>query len=199
MSTITPNPPAPAPSLPRPQQWTEEQLLALPDVGHKIELVDGRLTMAPAGFEHGNIGAFMVAKIELYARQHKLGLAFDSSTGFWMKSGNLRSPDASFVSAARLKGLTRLPTGFFQGSPDLAVEILSPSDRAGAMHERLLDYFETDTRLAWVINPAERSVLIYHGPTPDRLLNLSQSLDGEQIIPGFSLPLAEIFATPDFG
>lgn len=196
MSTITTHPPAPVAS--SPGQWTEAQLLALPDVGHKIELIDGRLTMAPAGFEHGNIGLFIGARIELYARQHKLGLAFDSSTGFWMKSGNLRSPDASFVSAARLKGLKRLPTGFFQGSPDLAVEIISPSDRAGDMHERLMDYFETDTRLAWIINPSERSALVYHGPTPDKVLTLSQSLDGENILPGFSLPLADLFAMPDF-
>ena len=173
--------------------------MALPKDGHRYELVNGELVdMGNSGMEHGEIGSLLGGLLAIYVRQHKLGTVCDSSTAFALKNGNRRSPDVSFVSKERLKGLKRPPRGFFQGSPDLAVEILSPSNTVEEIHTKIVEYFENDTRLVWVIHPDEKYVLVYHAPEPERLLRPHDVLDGEAIVPGFSMSVAELFAEWDF-
>ncbi len=179
--------------------WTDEEFMALPKDGGRYELVDGDLvTMSNSGLEHGEIGLLLGGRLIFYVREQKLGSAFDSSTGFRMKSGNIRSPDVGFVAKERLQGLKRPPKGFFDGAPDLAVEVLSPSNTLEEMHNKIVEYFENGTRLVWVINPQEYYVLIYHAPNPDVFLRVGDRLDGEDIVPGFSLPIAELFAEWEF-
>lgn len=84
---------------------------------------------------------------KLYVRSKKLGVTCDSSTAFTMKSGNKRSPDISFISKQRLQGLKRLPKGFFQGAPDLAVEVISPNNTFEEIHSKLIEYFDSGSRL----------------------------------------------------
>jgi Uma2 family endonuclease len=181
------------------KEWTDETFMALPSDGGRYELVDGELKdVGNSGMEHGNIGAYLGGLIELYVRPRKLGVTCDSSTAFTMKSGNKRSPDVSFVTKERLQGLKRLPKGFFQGSPDLAVEVISPSNTFEEIHSKLVEYFESGSQLVWVVNPDEQSVLVYHQPQPDKLLKLTDNLEGEDIIPGFTLPVVELFTELDF-
>ena len=180
--------------------WTDEELLALPKDGYKRELLQGEIIMSPAGSEHGRI-SFLVAiaiAIDRHAMQHGLGVVFDSSTGFRLSPDDLLSPDAGFVVKSRLAGMKRLPRGFFPGAPDLAVEVLSPSDTPGHTHEKLTQYFSHGTRLVWIINPAERNALVYRTPEADRLLRVTDTLDGEDVLPGFRLSLAELFAELSF-
>jgi len=180
------------------KRWTDEEFMALPQ-GGRYELVDGDLIdMGNSGMEHGNIGMFLGGVIEIYVRSHKLGVTCDSSTAFTMKSGNKRSPDVSFVARERLQGLKRLPKGFFQGAPDLAVEVISPNNTFEEIHSKLVEYFENGCRLAWVINPDEQSVLVYHQPHPDRLLTIVDTLDGEAVISGLALPVADLFIELDY-
>lgn len=178
--------------------WTDEELMALPKDGYKRELLHGEIIMSPAGSEHGLICVRMASELEGHSRRHKLGLVFDSSTGFRLTSEDLLSPDAAFVAKIRFAGLKRVPRGFFAGAPDLVVEVLSPSDTAERMHAKLSSYFAHGTRLAWVINPAERNALVYRGPEADRLLRLPDTFDGEDVLPGFRLPLAELFVELSF-
>src|SRR5436853_7827637 len=90
-------------SKPAPKLWTEEEIRNLPDNGYLYEVVDGELCMSPKNNpEHGDICAEILMRMRLHAKQHKLGRVWDSSTGFWMINNNLRAPDVSFVSAARL-------------------------------------------------------------------------------------------------
>ena len=179
--------------------WTDEEFMALSRDGHRYELVNQELVdMGNSGMEHGGIGSFLGGLLAIYVRQHQLGLVCDSSTAFTLKNGNKRSPDVSFVSKERLKGLKRPPRGFFQGSPDLAVEILSPSNTVEEIHEKIVEYFENDTRLAWVIHPDEKYVLVYHAAEPDRFLRSQDMLEGESIVPGFSMSVAELFEEWDF-
>jgi Uma2 family endonuclease len=178
--------------------WTDEELMALPKDGFKRELLQGEIIMSPAGSEHGRISVIIVAELERHSRQHRLGLVFDSSTGFRLDFEHCLSPDAAFVVKARLAGMKRLPHGFFPGAPDLAVEVLSPSDTTGHIHEKLTRYFGHGTRLVWVINPAERNALVYRTPEADRLLRVTDALDGDDVLPGFRLPLAELFAELSF-
>jgi Uma2 family endonuclease len=179
--------------------WTDEEFMALPREGRRYELVDGALVvMSNSGLEHGEIGLLLGGKLIFYVREQKLGGAFDSSTGFRMKSGNIRSPDVSFISKDRLQGLKRPPKGFFEGAPDLAIEVLSPSNTLEEIHNKIVEYFANGTRLVWVINPQEYYVLVYHSPTPDGFLRVGDRLDGETIVPGFTFPIAELFAEWEF-
>lgn len=178
--------------------WTDEEFMSLPDEGSKYEVADGELVVSNTGMEHGDIGAFLAGSLLLYVRAKKLGVVCDSSTGFRMKSGNIRSPDVSFMSKDRLQGLKRPLRMLFQGSPDLAVEILSPTDTVEGVHTKIVEYFENETCLLWVINPEEQFALVYHTPQPDLLLRGNDCLDGENVVPDFSLAVSELFAEFDF-
>ena len=116
--------------------------------------------------------------------------------GLWLSLARKRLH--AVASGVYTAGMKRLPRGFFPGAPDLAVEVLSPSDMPGHTHEKLTQYFSHGTRLAWVINPAERNALVYRTPEADRLLRVTDALDGEDVLPGFRLPLAELFAELSF-
>jgi Uma2 family endonuclease len=181
--------------------WSDEELMALPKDGHRYEVVDGKLIdMGNSGIEHGNLGSYLGGLIELYVRPQQLGVTCDSSTALKLKSGNRRSPDVSFVARERLQGLGsgRLPTGYLEGAPDLAVEILSPGNTVEEIHSKIVEYFENGARLVWVIHPDERYVLVYHGPSPDRFLKVGDSLDGEDVVLGFSCPVADLFTELEF-
>ncbi len=174
---------------------TDAEFMALNRDGHRYEIVNGELIdMGNSGAKHGYVCSVLMILLGGYVHIQKLGAMFDSSTAFKMKSGNKRSPDVSFMAKERLQGLDELPDGFLEGAPDLAVEILSPSNTVEEIHNKLVEYFDNGSRLVWVINPKEKYVLVYRSSEePDRLLKSIDSLDGEEIVPGFSLPIGDLF------
>lgn len=180
--------------------WTDEEFTALPKDGHRYEIVDGELIdMGNSGALHGYICSLLLAALTSYVLPQKLGVILDSSTTFKMKNGDRRSPDISFFAKERLQGMTELPTGFLEGAPDLAVEILSPGNTVGEMHGKLVEYFENGTRLAWIVHPSEHYVLVYRSAQePDRLLKSADFLDGEEVVPGFTLPVTDLFQKLSF-
>jgi Uma2 family endonuclease len=175
--------------------WTDAEFMALNRDEHRYEIVNGELIdMGNSGAKHGYVCSVLMILLGGYVHIQKLGAMFDSSTAFKMKSGNKRSPDVSFMAKERLQGLEEIPDGFLEGAPDLAVEILSPSNTVEEIHNKLVEYFENGSRLVWVINPKEKYVLVYRSSQePDRLLKSVDSLDGEEIVSGFTLPIAELF------
>ncbi len=181
--------------------WTDEEFMTLPQEGHHYEIVNGDLIeMGNSGALHGYVCSTLMILLGSYIRTHQLGAMFDSSTAFTMKSGNKRSPDLSFFAKARLQStlqnIKELPLGFLKGAPDLAVEVLSPGHTVEEMHDKLVEYFENGTRLAWIIHPNEHYILVYRSAQePDRLLKTIDALDGEEVIPGFTLPVADLFQT----
>jgi Uma2 family endonuclease len=170
--------------------WTDEELLALPDDG-RYELVDGELVrMSPAGGRHGDIVAELLARVRVFVKERKLGHVFDGQTGFRLPDGNLRSPDVSFVAAARLP--EGVPVGFLHVAPDLAVEVLSPGDRAADVARKVAEYLNVGVQLLWVIDPEQRAAVVYRpGRAPGRPEN--DILDGDPVLPGFVCPLAALF------
>ncbi len=179
--------------------WTDDQFMALSSDGHRYELVNGELVdMGNSGMEHGYIACMLTIKLGGFIQSQKLGIICDSSTAFTLKNGNKRSPDLSFISRERLQGMTRPLSGFFTGAPDLVVEILSPGNTVEEMHTKIVEYFENETRLLWKLDPQERCILVYHSPEPDRLLRMGDLLDGEDVVPGFSMAIAELFQPWDF-
>jgi Uma2 family endonuclease len=180
--------------------WTDEEFMALPQDGHRYEIINGELIdMGNSGALHGYVCSLLLTALMGYILPKKLGIILDSSTTFKMKSGNKRSPDISFFAKERLQGMVELPTGFLEGAPDLAVEVLSPSNTVEEIHDKLVEYFENGTRLVWVIHPNEHFVLVYRSDQePDRLLKSVDSLDGEEVIPGFVLPVDDLFQKLSF-
>ena len=181
------------------QALTDEQFMALPEDDNLYEYVNGELiVVANSGVEHGYLALTLGYFLTGFVRSHRLGVTCDSSTAFKMKTGNKRTPDLAFIAKERLQGLKRLPKGFFEGAPDLAVEIISPNNTFAEIHNKLVEYFENGTRLVWVILPDEESVLVYHQPKPSKLLQVEDNLDGEAVITGFQLPLMELFQELSF-
>ena len=177
------------------KEWTEQDLQALPDNGFDYELVEGELVMSPKNnFQHGNICAKLLMKIGSFVEMNHLGVVCDSSTGFWMQNRNCRAPDISFIAKARLAGLAKAPTEFFQGAPDLAIEVLSPNNARREMEERLRDFFESGAQMVWMIDPETESAEICYSLINRRLLGPGGELDGEALLPGFRCKLADLFA-----
>jgi Uma2 family endonuclease len=178
----------------KPKVWTEAEIEALPDDGYNHEIVNGELVMSPKNnWFHGEVCIRLSTALKLFADQNRFGAVWDSSTGFWMENLNCRAPDISFVRKERLHGLKRREARFFQGAPDLAVEILSPSNTRREVDERLRDFFSSGAQLAWVIDPDRELVEVCHSPTQRRLIGPGAMLDGGQVLPGFQYPVADLF------
>jgi Uma2 family endonuclease len=178
------------------KDWTEAELEALPEDGFIHEVVDGQLVMSPKNnFEHENICTRLSYALEAFNRAHKLGVVRGSSAGYWMNNRNCRAPDISFIPKERLDAISFRPASrsFFPGAPDLAVEILSPSNTRKDLDERLRDFFTSGTQIAWIISPEAECVEICHSPTERRLIGTGGFLDGEHLLPGFHFPIGDLF------
>jgi len=176
--------------------WTEAELQALPEDGYIHEVVDGELVMSPKNNSfHGKISAQLLIALGTFVMARKLGAVWDSSTGFWMHNRNCRAPDVSFITKERLRALGFKSTdrSFIPGAPDLAVEILSPSNTRAEIDERLRDFFASGTQIAWIINPDTECVEVCHAPDKRKLLGSGADLDGEHLLPGFRYPIADLF------
>jgi len=173
--------------------WTDQELETLPKDGHKYELLDGDLIMSPVHENHGRICARLCAMLLNFAESRKLGDVYDSSTGFRLTKDLLLSPDVSFVSNARLKKIRLAPDKFLAGAPDLAVEVLSPSDRMAQVNRKLEHYFEHGAKLAWLVTLPKQQVHIYTADSIEALTDLDDVLTGGAVLPGFKCKLRRIF------
>ena len=181
--------------------WTEAELQSLPEDGYLHEVVNGELVMSPKNdFFHGRICTRLSFALEAFNRAHTLDFILDSSIGFWMHNRNCRAPDISFISKERLvrEGFKPSTRRFFPGAPDLAVEILSLNNTRAEIDERLRDFFSSGARVAWIINPDAECVEVCHAPDKRRLLGTGADLEGEQLLPGFRYPIADLFKDWDW-
>lgn len=177
------------------QLLTADDLWNRPDDGNRHELVRGEIrTMAPAGFEHGDIGMTIGVLLAGYLRGKSLGRVVGADTGFILSRDpdTVRAPDCAFVSAERLQGRD-LPKKFFPGAPDLAVEVISPSDKAEELEEKTADYFQAGTKLVWIINPRLRTVTVRRPDDTAVILRESDTITADDLIPGFACQIREIF------
>lgn len=161
----------------------------------KVELVRGEpRVMSPAGAPHAVVGSNLLRLLLPFVSQHKLGWVFGDGLGYELIAlpHTVRNPDASFVRADRLpaEGFRR---GFLKMAPDLAVEVLSPSETASMLEEKLDDYRAAGTPLIWVIDPDRRTVMIVSGDAPLRWIRADETLDGGDVVPGFRCRVAELF------
>jgi Uma2 family endonuclease len=174
---------------------TPDEFLVHPLEDMRAELVRGELGVTPpAGGPHGRATANLVFLLMVHARARGLGSVFVDGVGYELVQlpRTVRVPDASFVAAGRLPAAGIVP-GLLKLAPDLAVEVLSPSETASELAEKLDDYRMCGTPLIWVIDPVRRSVAVYASNAPVRWLHEADTLDGGEIIPGFACRVAEIF------
>jgi Uma2 family endonuclease len=152
------------------------------------------IIMPPTGGETGNRNAGLTAQLWIWNEQNKLGIAFDSSTGFKLPNGADRSPDASWIKLERWDALTEEEKQKFPPiCPDFVVELLSPSDSLKVAQEKMREYIDNGVRLGWLINRKSRQVEIYRQGQEVEVLESPVTLSGEDVLQGFILNLEAIW------
>jgi len=180
---------------PEPGTATEQDLLNFVERGQGLcELIDGTLVEKPVGYFESLIAVRLIIALGNFVVPRNLGLISGPDGMMRLLSGRIRLPDVAFVAFTSLpRG--KVPTKRVPDlAPDLAVEVLSESNTRAEIDQKLKEYFESGTRLAWVIDPPSRTVAVYILPQqPDHVLGISDSLDGKIVLPGFTMPIAQLF------
>jgi Uma2 family endonuclease len=167
--------------------------LSLPN--KQVELIRGRLVVRePPGTRHGVIAATLAYFLRDFVQRHgRGGVVAGQDTGFKIgrDPDTVRAPDAAFVAAARSD---RIPArGYAELAPDIVAEVLSPDDRPAEVLAKVADWLGAGTKLVWVVDPQRSEVRVHRADGSLSVLGADQSLDGEDTLPGFRCPVAEIF------
>lgn len=174
---------------------TAEELALLPDDGDRYELVEGRLIrMPPASFLSSVIAATILRILGTFVREHRLGICAGADGGVRLKPNpdTVRAPEVSFVRAERIP-VSGLQSGYWPGAPDLAIDVLSQSDRYPEVQRKVQEYFDAGTWLVWVVDPESRTATVLHADVRSKFLGPEEVLDGEDVLSGFRLPLGEVW------
>lgn len=183
---------------PTPGTATEADLLATlgNGTGRLYELVDGTLVEKGMRSPESLLAGALVEYLRVFARSHRPGDVLPADALLRMSGGNIRSPDVSYLAIDRLPD-GKLPGGQITScTADLAIEILSPSNSDDEMRKKRREYFDRGTSLVWEID-SRRETVYRSAETPDAILPLTDTLTGGDVLPGFSLPLADLFAELD--
>ena len=179
-------------------QVTLEQFTTLATLNRDLQLErtsQGELIVnPPTGWETGKRNRSLTGQLDRWYENHEqLGEAFDSSTGFILPNGAIRSPDASWVSRNCWEALTpEDKTTFPKICPDFVFELRSLSDRMRPIQDKMKEYLENDARLGWLIDPQQQRVEIYRQGKEKEILEHPTELSGEDVLPGFCLSLSGI-------
>ena len=175
------------------QLMTADELLAMPDDGYRYELIQGELSRTmSAGFAHGAYAVNIASEMRAYASPRNLGTAATDPTCLLATNpDHARIPDAAFVRQERMLPLDEM-SGALMGAPDIAVEVISPNDRLTQVAAKAAEWLGYGARMVIVVNPRNRTVQVH---TPDGVISLTEgdTLDGGDVLPGWSMPVADIF------
>lgn len=173
---------------------TIEEFERLPDDGWRLELVRGRVVREPpAGFRHGSLAGRLTGLLGRFVDDHDLGVVLTADTGFVLldEPPTIRAPDVAFVSKANLP--PEPPVGYARFAPDLAVEIVSPSNTWSEIQSKVRDYLNAGSSIVWVVDPESRTVTVYRSPDEIRLLRAGDRIEGGELLAGLSLEVARLF------
>ncbi len=175
---------------------TADELLKMGDIG-RCELIYGELVMmSPAGAEHGMVVARFNRYLSEFVEERKLGFAFGAETGFKLSSDpdTVRGPDASYVRRQRVKG--KLTKKFFDGAPDLAVEVMSPDDTKREVADTKNAWLAHGATSVWIADPDTQTVVVHHSGEKPAVFSRGEKLTDERVLPGFTLEVDRIFKWP---
>lgn len=179
---------------PTPGTGTEKDVIEVLDRENRpCELVDGTLVEKPMGYEEAEIAATIIILLGSFVRRHKLGIVTGPDGTIRLFPGLVRIPDVAFASWDRFPGRKRPRTAIPHLAPDLVVEVLSASNTKGEMNRKLREYFAAGVRLVWLVDHRKRVVRVHIAVDQPILYSEDQSLDGGAVLPGFILPLNELF------
>ena len=165
-----------------------------------FELVNGRVVSRNSGFEidmptgakHGAVTDELESRISYFVRENKLGKVFAAETGFILAEGTVRGIDIAFVGNEKLAEFG-IPESFFPTAPDLAVEVISPGNSAEEIQDKIEQYISTGTKLVWIVYPKRKTVHVHRRSNLIKVLQDTDELDGEDVLPNFKVRLSEIF------
>ena len=174
---------------------TADELLGMSDDGNRYELIRGNLKKMPlrGGF-HGKLTGFIGGELGAHARANGLGVVYAADTGFLLETDPdlVLAPDVAFIRRERQRlGDT---ARYIPVAPDLAVEVISPSDRLTQVHEKALEWLAHGVRIIIVVNPRNRTVQVYRSPTDIATLTEADTLESGDVVPGWRMAVADIFA-----
>jgi Uma2 family endonuclease len=176
---------------------TADALWRLPKDGQRHRLVAGALrTMSPAGHAHGRIAMKLSIPLGQYVAEHDLGEVYAAETGFLLARDpdTVQAPDVAFVRRERVEAVHDEDGPWFPGPPDLAVEVVSPNDRYVEVDETVSLWLEAGCRMVVVVNPRRRTVAVHRSSSRVRQLTEADIIDGDDVVPGWALPVAALFA-----
>jgi Uma2 family endonuclease len=152
------------------------------------------LIMTPAGFESSRRNGELMGQLSAWSKRDDTGEAADSSGGFWLPNGAMRSPDAAWIRRDRLKTVGAAEREkFLPLAPDFVAELRSPTDRLTVLRKKLQEYVDNGVRLAWLIDPIERRVEVYRPGVAPEILDRPTQVSGDPELPGFTLELTPIW------
>jgi Uma2 family endonuclease len=175
---------------------TAEELAQLPDDGWHYELVKGELRkMPPPGYDHGAIGMNLGGALHQYVKTNQLGRVFSSETGFLVETNpdTVLAPDVAFVRVERAPAFGQVK-GYWAGAPDLVGEVISPGDSKKEVAGKVAAWLAAGVRLVLVVNPRDQTVSVHRPGTAAEVLTTRDTLDGGDVVPGWTLPVRELFA-----
>jgi Uma2 family endonuclease len=177
---------------------TEEQFMQLcqenPELRLEFTAQQELVIMPPTGSESGWRSGEVFLSLGTWAKKDGTGLCFDSSTGFTLPNGAIRSPDASWVRRERWNALTKDQREKFAPlCPDFVIELRSPTDRLSDLYEKMEDYIANSARLGWLIDPIDKRVYVYRPGQPVETLDDPPTLSGDPVLPGFALHVQELW------
>jgi Uma2 family endonuclease len=167
----------------------------MPDDGYRYELIAGELRKTgPAGWKHGTVAGKLHTRLGQHVEQQQLGRVLGADPGFLIARDpdTVRAPDIAFIHKDRLPA-EEPSEAFWPGAPDLAVEVVSPSDTLGDVDDKVKTWLDAGAAAVWVVNPKWRSVTVYHSAADIKTLTESDDLDGGDVVPGFRCPVRDIF------
>ena len=185
-----------------PVGMTAEELLAYDLPNKRVELVRGQLVVRePASFRHGDLVLRLGIALGTHLAREQLAMGWAKTRGrlatcdpgftLTRRPDTVRAPDIAYVSRERHP--EPMPDGFPEFAPDLAVDVRSPNDRTGSVLAKVSDWLSAGTLLVWVVEPSREEVIVYRAEGSVAVLSRDDHLDGEAVLPGFSLSLAELF------
>lgn len=175
---------------------TAEELENMGEMDFGYELVRGELVpVSPAGDRHAELAAVVTGALFAFVRPRHLGVVHVEAGYILARNPDtVRGPDVAFISRERRRAVGGRRRGFIPGAPDVAVEVRSSDKTFAELQAKAAEYLDAGTRLVWLVDPPSQTVHVHEPDRPPRVLAIGDVLDGGDVLPGFTLPLADLFA-----